>query len=68
MSLDEKSKKVLQALARADAPLANKQIANASGLDGKEVTAAVKALKSAGMVDSPARCKYGLTDQGKSAV
>ena len=68
MSLDAKSKKVLQALADADAPLANKQIANASGLESKEVSATVKALKSAGLVDSPARCKYGLTDDGKSAV
>jgi Mn-dependent DtxR family transcriptional regulator len=55
-------------LAEADSPLANKQIAQATGLEGKDVSNAVKALKGQGLVDSPARCKYGLTGSGKAVL
>ena len=61
-------KKVMNALVDSDAPMANKQIASATGLDGKEVSAAVKNLKKQGLVDSPARCKYGITAEGKAAL
>lgn len=65
--VDATGKKVIKALADGSDPMNNKQIQNASGLDSKEVSAAVKSLKAAGLVDSPARCKYGLTDAGKKA-
>jgi Mn-dependent DtxR family transcriptional regulator len=61
-------KKVLKALKDIAAPATNKQIATAANLSGKNVTAAMKTLKEAGYVDSPARCKYGLTPSGKKAV
>ncbi|KIX13769.1 MarR family transcriptional regulator [Dethiosulfatarculus sandiegensis] len=64
-TLSEDAKAVLKTLAESDAPLANKQIATISGLDGKQVTATVKKLKTQGLVDSPARCKYGITQEGK---
>ena len=66
--LTHQEMKVLAALADGGEPMANKQIANAAGIDGKEVTAAIKNLKAQGLVDSPARCKYGLTKQGNSAL
>jgi Mn-dependent DtxR family transcriptional regulator len=58
-------KKILKALKDIGGPATNKQIATAAGLEGKTVTATVKTLKEAGYVDSPARCKYGLTTSGK---
>jgi predicted transcriptional regulator len=61
-------KKVMSALAGGDAPMANKQIANASGLESKDVSAAIKTLKKDGLVESPARCKYSLTSDGKTAL
>ncbi len=61
-------KKVLKALKDMAAPATNKQIATAANLTGKDVTAAVKTLKAAGFVTSPARCKYGLTAAGKKLV
>jgi len=66
--LSPEHKKVLAALAASPAPLANKQIADAAGLDGKAVTALVGELKGLGLLGSPARCKYGLTAAGKNAV
>ncbi len=66
--LSPEQKKVLAALAASPAPLANKQIAGAAGLDGKAVSSLVGDLKGLDLVDSPARCKYGLTAAGKNAV
>ncbi len=67
-NLDAKGKKVLGALAKGDGPMTNKQIAGSSGLESKEVSAVVKSLKELGLVDSPARCKYGLTDTGRKEL
>lgn len=61
-------KKILKALAASEAPLANKQLATQTGLDSKVVSAVVKDLKTAGLVDSPARCKYGVTQLGEKAL
>jgi DNA-binding MarR family transcriptional regulator len=66
--LSSAQKKVLKALAEGDAPLANKQLAQATGLEGKEISALIKELKGQGLVESPARCKYGLSDSGRSAL
>ncbi|MEW5913165.1 MAG: winged helix-turn-helix transcriptional regulator [Thermodesulfobacteriota bacterium] len=68
VKVSPEGKKVLQALAKAKDPLANKQLATAAGLDGKLVSAAVKELKQAGLVDCPARCKYGITAAGKKKI
>ncbi len=67
-SLAPEGFQVLKALARAAAPQAPKQIAQAAGLDGKVVSDAIKGLKSRGLVDSPVRCKYGLTAAGQEAA
>ncbi len=66
--MDEVQKKVLKALAELGKPAGNKDIAKATGLDGKEVTKAIKSLKTQGLVDSPVRCKYGVTSAGASEV
>ncbi|MGD8562759.1 MAG: winged helix-turn-helix domain-containing protein [Desulfarculaceae bacterium] len=66
--LNSTDKKILKALADSKSPLANKQIAQATGLESKDVSSAMKALKGQGLVDSPARCKYGLTGSGKAVL
>jgi Mn-dependent DtxR family transcriptional regulator len=68
MAAETTEKKVLKALKDIAGPATNKQVATATGLEGKDVTAAVKTLKAAGYVDSPARCKIGLTAAGKKMV
>lgn len=67
-ALGPEGRQVLQALAQAAAPQAPKQIAQAAGLDGKLVSDLIKGLKSQGLVDSPVRCKYGLTPAGQQAA
>lgn len=66
--LQEAGRKVLKALADSPAPQAPKQIAATVGLDGKLVGDAIKALKDQGLVDSPVRCKYAITDSGRGQI
>lgn len=53
-------KKVINTLKKAKEPLKNAQIAEASGVDSKEVTKVINKLKKDGMVTSPKRCFYSL--------
>ncbi len=62
------SRKVLEALAKCDTPCGSKDIAEATGLDKKIVSKEITALKKQGLVDSPVRCKYGITDEGKTSL
>jgi len=66
--LSSEHKQVLEALAKCDGPCGNKDIVAATGLDKKVVTSKITALKKKGLVDSPVRCKYGITDEGKAAI
>jgi len=63
--MDNDQKKVLTALAELDKPSSGKEIAAASQLDPKDVAKHIKKLKDQGFVDTPVRCKYGVTEQGK---
>ncbi|MFH1033131.1 MAG: hypothetical protein V1806_01370 [Pseudomonadota bacterium] len=67
-ALEQEGRQVLKALAQAAGPQAPKQIALSAGLDGKVVSEVIKGLKSQGLVDSPVRCKYGLTAAGLDAT
>lgn len=66
--LTDEQKKVLQAMADCDGPCAAKDIAAATGLDAKLVTGKIADLKKQGFVDSPVRCKYGITADGRTAI
>jgi predicted transcriptional regulator len=55
-------------LAKSGGPCGNKDIAAATGLDKKVVSTQITALKKKGLVDSPARCKYGITEEGQTAL
>lgn len=62
------SKKVLEALAKCGGPCGSKDIAEATGLDKKVISDQIAALKKQGLVDSPVRCKYGITAEGKASL
>ncbi len=66
--LSENARKVLEALAKAPGPVGSKEIAEVSGLETKQVSCQLSALKKKGLVASPARCKYEITDAGKSEL
>ncbi|RZW17798.1 MAG: ArsR family transcriptional regulator [Desulfobulbaceae bacterium] len=59
---------ILEALAGTEAPWGSKDIVAATGLDKKVVSNKIAAMKKAGLVDSPVRCKYGVTEAGKKAI
>ncbi len=64
----DEQKKVLQAMADCVGPCAAKDIAAATGLDAKVVSGKIADLKKQGYVDSPERCKYGITAEGRAAM
>ena len=66
--LTENHEKILSALAGMDGPSASKEIAAASGLESKSMSCQLKSLKNKGYIDSPARCKYAITEAGKTAM
>ncbi|HRZ42308.1 MAG TPA: transcriptional regulator [Bacteroidales bacterium] len=51
---------VLKTLAASGKPMKAGEIADASGIDKKEVEKGIKALVKEGKVDSPVRCFYGI--------
>ena len=66
--LNDQQRQVLEALANSNVPSGSKELAAATGLESKQVSCQLTALKKKGLVDSPARCKYGITDQGRSQL
>lgn len=62
------SKLILEALAKCGGPCGSKDIAEATGLDKKVVSDQIATLKKQGLVDSPVRCKYGITAAGKLSL
>ncbi len=61
-------KKILEALIKIGGPCGSKDIVEATGLDKKVVSSKITTLKKQGLVDSPVRCKYGVTAEGKKAL
>jgi Mn-dependent DtxR family transcriptional regulator len=49
-------------------PCTTKDIAVSTGLDAKIVSKDIASLKKLGYVDSPVRCKCGITDSGRMAL
>jgi predicted transcriptional regulator len=62
------SRKVLEALGKCVGPCGSKDIAEATGLDKKVISNQITALKKQGFVDSPVRCKYGITAEGRASL
>lgn len=67
-TLTDEQQKILQAMAECNGPCGSKDMAAATGLDSKAVSSTITDLKKKGYVDSPARCKYGITSEGRTAI
>ncbi len=68
INLTEEQGNVLKAMVASEGPVSSKDIAEATGLAPKSVSCRIQALKKKGLVESPVRCKYEVTDAGKAAV
>ncbi|HEB68713.1 MAG TPA: ArsR family transcriptional regulator [Desulfobulbus sp.] len=66
--LSEKQREVLEALAKCKDACGSKDIAAATSLEPKQVSCQITALKKKGLVESPVRCKYTITGDGKNAL
>lgn len=66
--LSEEQRKVLEAFQKSDKPAGAKDIAELTGFDKKVVSNNISALKKANLLDSPIRCKYGITGDGINAL
>lgn len=68
VTLSDKQREVLEALAEAKEPCGSKDLATATGMEAKQVSCQITALKKKGYVVSPARCKYEVTSDGKKVL
>lgn len=66
--LSDEQKTILTTMAGQTEPCACKEIAAASGMESKAVSCKLTALKNKGYIESPARCKYAITDAGRAAI
>jgi len=66
--LNDKQRKVLEAFAKSKDACGSKDIAAATGLESKQVGCQITALKKKGFVESPVRCKYSITKEGKKVL
>jgi predicted transcriptional regulator len=67
-ALNDTQRQVLEALANSPEACGSKDLAAATGLESKQISCQITALKNKGYVSSPARCKYAITVQGKEAL
>jgi Fe2+ or Zn2+ uptake regulation protein len=67
-ALSENQRQVLEALAQSSEACGSKELAAATGLEAKQISCQITALKNKGYVSSPARCKYEITEQGKNML
>ncbi len=65
VKLTEEQEKVLKAIAAMEGPVTSKEISEATGLNTKAISCRIQSLKKKGLVESPVRCKYEVTDSGK---
>ena len=66
--LSDTQRQVLEALSNSPEACGSKELAAATGLEAKQISSQITALKSKGYVSSPARCKYEITEQGKGLL
>jgi predicted transcriptional regulator len=67
-ALSEEQKQILEAMADRPEPCGAKDIAAATGLEAKAISCRITAMKKKGLIDSPVRCKYAITDDGRFAL
>jgi predicted transcriptional regulator len=64
----KETKMILEALAKCQGPCGSKDIVQATGLDKTVVSNQIADLKKKGLVDSPVRCKFGITPAGRASI
>lgn len=67
-SLTDEQKQILAAMEASQEPCGSKDIAAATGLEAKSISCKITAMKKKGLVESPVRCKYTITNEGRSAL
>ena len=67
-ALSDAQRQVLEALNKSPEPCGSKEIAAATGLESKQISCQLTALKNKGFVASPVRCKYEITEEGKGQL
>jgi predicted transcriptional regulator len=67
-SLSDEEKRILAAMEACGGPCGTKDIVAATGFEAKSLSTKIAGLKKQGYVDSPVRCKYGITDQGRQIL
>ena len=68
MELNEDQKQILTALNTLTEPAGCKEIGEAADMPWRSVMGKLRGLKSEGLVDSPVKSKYVITEKGKEAV
>ncbi len=66
--LTDEQKSILAAMGNMSEPSACKEIAAAVGMESKSVSCKLTSLKKKGYIDSPVRCKYSITADGKAVL
>lgn len=66
--LNDEYKAILAAMSAMSEPAACKDIATAVGQESKKVSCKLTSLKKKGYIQSPARCRYEITADGKDAI
>ncbi len=67
-TINDQQRQILKTLAKSAAACGSKDIAAAVKLEPKQIGSQLTTLKKKGYVASPVRCKYEITEAGKSAI
>jgi Mn-dependent DtxR family transcriptional regulator len=67
-TVTDEQKRVLEAMEKRGGPCTTKDISTSTGLDAKIVSKDIADLKKLGYVDSPVRCKCGITESGRKVL
>lgn len=66
--LSDSQQAILKAMDGMDSACGSKDLVAATGLEAKQVSCQLTALKKKGLIESPARCKYCITAEGKNVL
>ncbi|MDO5674308.1 MAG: transcriptional repressor [bacterium] len=66
--LSDSQQAILKAMDGMDGACGSKDLVAATGLEAKQVSCQLTALKKKGLIESPARCKYCITAEGKNVL
>jgi len=68
IKLTAEQEKILRTIAGRSNPVSSREISEAAGIAPKSVSCRIQSLKKKGLIISPARCKYEITDTGRTVI